>query len=284
MVSSCCCPVIPSVDNRRPRPFDRTATAVPREWTATQRHHNSTLSANCYPYCISTIGSPTASKNNGTTGYSEYNRLIGHGILGCLGLSGEQEFHILVGQLSVNSGESLELIINLLDILGVKIDFEEARAVSSESGSLANDLGRVNEIAEDGRVDGGQSAGARANLTGVVARICGREDSALGEDDDVFAREFLLQFADQSSLKLLKALVKTVRNEDNNTLLATGQLNLLGRGEEEIAELSAHLFRGDFQFNESLGDLLFELGWLLVLLLHNLLSSEVGGRSRHWES
>lgn len=192
-----------------------------------------------------------------------------------LSLSGKEEFHILVGQLSVNSGESLELIIDLLDIFGVQIDLEESRAVSSESGSLANDLSRVNEVRQEGVVNGSQSAGARAELAGVVARILGRKDSALGEDDDVLAREFLLQLADEASLELLEALVEAVRDEDDNALLAAWEFNLLGRGKEEISELSAHLFGGNFQFNESFSDLLLELGWLLVFLLHNLLSSEI---------
>ena len=78
---------------------------------------------------------------------------------------------------------------------------EEARSVQPNSYPLSDNLGRVDEVVQDGVVHGHQSAGPRSLLLQLVGLPGGLgEDSPLGNEDDVLATELLLQLSDQPAI------------------------------------------------------------------------------------
>lgn len=82
--------------------------------------------------------------------------------------------------------------------------------------SLVNDLSRVNEVLQDGVVDGGQSSGAGTflKLHGVV--LCWLwEDTSLSKYHDLLA-EFLLELGGDVGVDSLVVTELTERNEHNN--------------------------------------------------------------------
>merc|ERR1712183_575134 len=62
----------------------------------------------------------------------------------------ELEVDLLAGELLVHRGEGLCLVLDV-GLLGlVQVDLEQTGAVQTDPNSLANNLGRVDEVIEDG--------------------------------------------------------------------------------------------------------------------------------------
>lgn len=105
---------------------------------------------------------------------------------------------MLASELAVDLTEGVDLVVNTSALLGVEEDLNDLVAVLLGADTLANDLGRVDEIAEDGVVDGGKSPGARALLldAGTTARL--GKDATLSKEDDVAVRKLLLELTGQA--------------------------------------------------------------------------------------
>jgi hypothetical protein len=75
-------------------------------------------------------------------------------------------------------------------------------------------------------VDSSQSAGSWASL--LLARVTSRlrHDTALSNEENVTVRELLLELTGESLLDLVEGLELRNGNEDNDSLLATTNLNL----------------------------------------------------------
>ena len=127
---------------------------------------------------------------------------IGHLLVSSLFLLGwKLEVGMLAGEGSVDSGESLKLVGDLIWI--VEGHLNELVTVDGDTGALAGDVGRVDEVGEDGLVDGGKGAGEWTDLAlGGLAGLAGLlvDDLALGDKDDVLARELLLELANETNL------------------------------------------------------------------------------------
>jgi hypothetical protein len=92
--------------------------------------------------------------------------------------------------------------------------------------SLANDLGGVHKVIQDGVVDGSQGTGSGTRLLTVVAATRNSQDAALGNENNVTVRELLLKLTGDLGLDLLERLLVGDGNEDNDSLLTSANFNL----------------------------------------------------------
>lgn len=115
---------------------------------------------------------------------------------------GKLEHDPLTGEFPINFGVGVEAEIDAAALLLVQDDLEHLAAVLAGAGALANDFDRVDDVIEDGVVDGGQGARVgpflRLRRSRSIAAFGPREDAARGEEEDVAVREFLLEFARQA--------------------------------------------------------------------------------------
>lgn len=116
---------------------------------------------------------------------------------------GELEGDAAAGELAVDLGVGVEAVVDAATLLLVEDDLEELGAVLLGAEALADDLDGVDEVGEDGVVDGSEGPRAGALLLEGVAGAGGalgaREDAARGEEDDVAVRELLLELAGQAA-------------------------------------------------------------------------------------
>lgn len=123
---------------------------------------------------------------------------------------------VLAGQRAVDGREGVELVLEQVGVLGVKVasaasatrmqmhqvidhsHADQLGAVSRNTGPLADDLGREHEVLEDLLVNGGEGAGAGTLLAddGVTRRLA--EHATLGKEDDVTVGELLLELTGKS--------------------------------------------------------------------------------------
>ena len=75
---------------------------------------------------------------------------------------------------------------------------DELATVNTDTGPLANNLGREDEVLEDLLVDGGQCSGSGSLLAELLLSGFLSEHSSLGNEDDVSVRELLLEFSGKS--------------------------------------------------------------------------------------
>ena len=89
-------------------------------------------------------------------------------------------------------------------------------------------------------MDSSQSAGSWARL--LLARVASGlgHDAALSNEENVTVRELLLELTGESLLDLVEGLELRNRDEDNNSLLTTANLNLK-RGMKKIINIKINL-------------------------------------------
>ena len=80
----------------------------------------------------------------------------------------ELEVDVLAGELLVDGGEGLDLVLDVGLLRLVQVDLDELGAVEFDARALANNLGRVDEIVERRLVHGRERAADRSLL--LVAR------------------------------------------------------------------------------------------------------------------
>lgn len=178
-----------------------------------------------------------------------------HLVLGAGGL-GELEGDTAAGELAVDLGVGVQAVVDATTLLLVEDDLEGLGTVLLGAETLADDLDGVDEVGQDGVVDGGQCAGAGTLLLLGVARAGGSlgagQDAARGEDQDVAVGELLLQLTGETfeavgcqwqvawwmmvmpgngswNLPLLdtvEALQERDGDKDDNSLLAVTNLDL----------------------------------------------------------
>jgi len=172
----------------------------------------------------------------------------------------ELEDNVLAGQVLVHAGECVQTIAVGL-VFVVEVHFEELGAVLADACALANNLRGEDQVVEDGLVDGRQGAAAGAQLLELarVARFLA-QDAALGDDDDRLAGELLLEFLDQGAFldHLLELSEHGDRDEDDNALLATADVDFLGRCDVYFPERALELVRVDLQLVDGLGNILLQ--------------------------
>mmetsp|Transcript_71692 Transcript_71692/g.108287 ORF Transcript_71692/g.108287 Transcript_71692/m.108287 type:complete len:200 (-) Transcript_71692:16-615(-) len=193
----------------------------------------------------------------------------------CLGvLDGEFESNILVGKGIVHASESLQLGLNIHLVLRVKVDLKGLGTINLVTDALANNLSRVADVLKDLLMDVCEGAGARAGslLHGLAVEGLGK-DGALGNNDNMLATELLLQLADKSGLDLVEVLKLSEGDEDDNSLAAATDLELLGSRDVKITEISLQLVGRHLKVEKLLRNTGLELIRLGTIGLHDFLSA-----------
>lgn len=115
---------------------------------------------------------------------------------------GELEGDTTAGELAVDLRVGVQAVVDATALLLVEDDLEGLAAVLLGAETLADDLDGVDEVDQDGVVDGGEGPGAGALLLLGVAGAGGAlgagEDLALGDDQDVAVGELLLELTGQA--------------------------------------------------------------------------------------
>ncbi|KAL0630952.1 hypothetical protein Q9L58_010193, partial [Maublancomyces gigas] len=115
----------------------------------------------------------------------------------------ELKHNVLASQLLVHLAESIDLVIDGRALLGVQEDLDDLMSVLLGADPLAYDLSGVDKVREDRIMDGSERARSRALLGDAAAARGEREDTALGDKQDVAVGEFLLELTRESSLRNL---------------------------------------------------------------------------------
>jgi hypothetical protein len=120
------------------------------------------------------------------------------------------------GQVPVDRREGVELVFEQVLVLGVEVTAmtksarrpprrniidsrsDELATVNTDSGPLANDLGREHEVFQDLLVDGRQGARSGSLLAELALSGFLSEHSSLGDKDDVSVGELLFEFSGES--------------------------------------------------------------------------------------
>jgi hypothetical protein len=175
------------------------------------------------------------------------------------------ERNLLVSELSVNSSKSFKLALNVWLLLGVQEDLQNSLSVSLNTGALSDDFSRVDNILQNGILHVCQGAGAWTRSLGLCSAREGlAQDGSLGNDDDVTAGELLFQFTHQSLLNLVERLEQLVWNVENNSLLITSAINILGGSNVQVSKRRLKLGRGHLKVEKFLSNRKLELIWFLV--------------------
>lgn len=115
---------------------------------------------------------------------------------------GELEGDAAAGEAAVDLGVGVEAVVDTATLLLVEDDLEELGTVLLGAEALADDLDGVDEVGQDGVVDGGQSARTGALLglgvAGAGGALGAGQDAARGQDQDVAVGELLLELTGQA--------------------------------------------------------------------------------------
>jgi hypothetical protein len=182
------------------------------------------------------------------------------------------ERNLLVGQLSINSSIGISATLNVGLVTSIKVNLKDTTSINLASGALSGDLGGVDNVLEDGILDGSQGTRAGAQSLGLLGTgIALSKDVTLGNNDEVFSRELLLQLADEASLDLLEGLLELVGHVNNGSLASGSAVNFLGGKDEEVTEGGLELGGGELEVEEFLGDLGLEfIGFLQYSYTDNI--------------
>jgi hypothetical protein len=216
------------------------------------------------PICII---SPTQTRNLTSVRRPQPSPCIPAFTFFCLVVSGaglrELEDNTTAGEAAVDLRVGIQPVVNTTALLLVEDDLEDLGAVLLGAEALADDLNGVDEVGQDGIVDGGESAGARALLLEGVAgagRALGaRENAASGNEEDVAVRELLLQLAGEALLNLMVLSQKWDWDKDNDGLFAVTKLDLPCKSIISIYSFTKHLTNmtiGDAFTSQALPDTL----------------------------
>ncbi len=170
------------------------------------------------------------------------------------------EGNLLVGQFAVNRGigGSPSLYVGL--ILGAEHNLKKLASINLAPGSLSLDLGGVYDVIEDGLVNGSQGTTARSEsgALGTSGEVLA-QDSALGNDQYVGSREFLLEFTYKLLLDGVEGLLKLEGDVEDDCLASSSTVNLLGGGDVKPTKGSFELSRGRLETEEFLSYRQFEI-------------------------
>lgn len=162
------------------------------------------------------------------------------------------------------------LVLNVSLLVLVKMHLEQPGAIETETNPLSDDFGRVDEVVQNRTMNSHERAAARTLLLLLVHLTGGLgQDPPLGDEDHVLAGELLLQLADQPGLDLLEGLELRHRHENDNSLLALADLDLLGGRDVELTEVALQV-RVHLEVEKSLRDGLFEIIGSLGVRLYDL--------------
>lgn len=172
--------------------------------------------------------------------------------------------NLLTGQLAVDGLEGLQLVVNVVSVLGVQQDLLDLVTTNQVSNSLTDNLSWEDQVLQDLVVDSSQSSRSWSLLSLSRGTTWLWQDSSLSEEDNVTVWELLLELTGQLDLDLVESTERWDWDEDNNGLLVTGDVNLSDGLELKSSQVSLKLWRAGLQVSESLSNLQLQFGWLLV--------------------
>jgi len=176
----------------------------------------------------------------------------------------EVERNLFVCELGVNSSIRVSSCLNICLVLAVKVNLENPAAINLAPGPLANNLGRVDNVVENGILHRSKSTGARKGTLGLLRAGVGlAKDCTLRDKNDMTSRELLLQLTDETLLNFIEGFQELVRNVKDDGLLSTSAINLLSSSDVEVTKRSLELRRGHLKVEELLSNGSFELIRLL---------------------
>lgn len=132
--------------------------------------------------------------------------------------------------------------------------FLDLSSVDEVSGSLSDNLGWVDEVLEDLLVDGSQRSVSWSLLGGSGSSAWLLEDSSLGDEDDMTVREFLLELSGQSLLNLVERFEQRDWDEDDDSLLASTDLDLSCSRDLQRSKVSLQIGDGRLEIVKRLSD------------------------------
>jgi len=165
----------------------------------------------------------------------------------------EVERDLFVCELVVNSSIGVSPSLNISLVLAVKVYLYDPPAVNLASGPLSYNLGRVDNVLEDGVLYSCESARTRTGSGGLItAGVALSKDGALFDNNNVLAGELLLELTYKSLLDLVECFKKFVWDVNNNCLASSSAVNLLGGSDVKITECPLELGGGHLQIEELL--------------------------------
>lgn len=130
------------------------------------------------------------------------------------------------------------LMFNCGLLIFVQMYFNQLGTIELDPDTFANNFCGEYQIFQDGIVDGSQGAGSWALLfvwVGASTTWFG-QNFTFSHEDDMLAREFLLQLTDQARLDLLEGLLLWYGNVDDDCLFAA-EFNFACPGNVQVAQL-----------------------------------------------
>ena len=115
---------------------------------------------------------------------------------------GEEELGLTVGELLIHRRVGLELVLDVVLVLGVQVHLEQAGAVDGDAHALAHDVGGAADVLEHGLVHFREGTGHGADVD-ALALVVEAEHGALGDEHHVLLGELLLELADEAGLDAL---------------------------------------------------------------------------------
>lgn len=103
--------------------------------------------------------------------------------------------------------------------------------------------------------------GAAAGASDALSLLGGRQNAADTYNHDITARELLLELTDKALLDLVEGLEQAVRDVNEDGLAGSGNVDLLGGSDEEVAEVGFELSVGSLKIEESLQQGVWREGW-----------------------
>ena len=177
-----------------------------------------------------------------------------------LSIDGELEDHILGSQGSVHLGEGVQLSLDVLLHIRRQLHLHLLGTIHPVSSSSANDLRGVHNVLQDGILDVSQGSGVRDGLVVASSLVLLAVDGSLSDDEDVGVLELLFKLRNESSVDQLESSQKRVRDDEDDRLSATLQLDFLGAGDVKVVQVGLKLGSGELNVEELLGDLSLKLG------------------------
>lgn len=94
------------------------------------------------------------------------------------------ESDLLASQLAIDSPERIDLVVDSGELLGVKVNLVKTVTTDLVTATLANNVGRVNNVLKDSIVNGSKSAASGTPLV-LLSTFAARlgEDAALTKEN-----------------------------------------------------------------------------------------------------
>jgi len=191
---------------------------------------------------------------------------------------------VFVGELAVDGSVDVRSSRNIGLVSGIEEDLHESLSVGLHSGALSGDFGGVDNIVQDGILNGGQCSRARTRSAGLlVASISLSENCALSNDHDDLSGEFLFELTDKFLVNLVDRFEQLERNIQDDSSASASTVDLLCGCDVNASKRGFELGRGHFKVKKLIGNLLLESVGFLWVHAKQRQEVRIGVHSNHFE-